>query len=133
MYYILRCPAEFWITNLFKQVVFKYPITTVEASCSPLFCLLIIYVSTIRPVSSHQPKVVMSPSSSERWPTLRDTFVYWIPRGPKCGRFWKEFQNIAGIERNKVEYSRFYKIPLYKWLRFSRKIILFCLLIYKFL
>jgi len=24
-----------------------------------------------RHVSSHQPKVVMSPSSSERWPTLK--------------------------------------------------------------
>jgi len=71
--YITLPPLEFWITNMFKQVIFKYPITTVEASCSPLFFPLILYASTMifRPVSSHQPKADMSPSSSERCPTLR--------------------------------------------------------------
>ena len=57
--YITLSPAEFWITNFFKQVNFKYPIT-VEASCSPLFSLLIFYVSTMIfcHVSSHQLKAV---------------------------------------------------------------------------
>jgi len=83
---------------MFKQVIFKYPITTAEASCSPLFFPLILYASIMifRPVSSHQPKADMSPSSSERC-HFKGNFVHWIQRVPKCGRFWKELQNMVEI------------------------------------